>query len=100
VVWLNQHRLQFSHIVAGRALRLVSGGEPTLTTSRFGASFALHDVDVAVEDQDHAVQAAQRQVFDRCVAVIHDQAPCGGRDGQCDALPAGAARRSSACAPP
>jgi hypothetical protein len=49
-----------------------------LVPACFGARFALHEVHVPVEDQDLAMQAAQRQLLDWCVVVLDDQAPLSG----------------------
>ena len=57
-----------------------------MVASRLGASFALHEVHIAVEDQDLRMQAAQRQLLEERVAVVDHQGPLRGRYRQGDPL--------------
>ena len=87
-VWFSYISTAPSSLTSWPGWALCSGSQPVvvLVTSCFGASFALHEVHVAVEHQNLPVQAAQRQLLDRRVTVIDEQAPLGGRDRQCHAL--------------
>ena len=60
VVSLHQHRLLFTHIVTWMNTSVRSRRPPMVVPARLGPSFALHEVHVAVEDQDLAIQAAHR----------------------------------------
>ena len=64
VVWLHQHRSRFRHIVTYLSTCVRSRHQPMVVPARFGARVALHEVHIAVEDQDLAMQAAQRQLLD------------------------------------